>query len=275
MLPPPPDTQAAPGARELLLKLLASRKEQALSASEAIRAGALFDIAPNNVRVALNRLLGSELAETTGRGSYRLGSKGLALGHEISAWRHSTERLTAWSGHWIAVLGDVHGRSDRKALRSRDRALSLLGFRELDPGLYIRPDNFSGSAAGVRERLKDLGLAQDIPVFLAQAFDAVREARARTLWDRRLLELAYGQTRRQLEQSLTRLPAMPLEAAAREAWLLGDRAIRQLVFDPLLPEPLVDGGSRQAFIEVLRRYDAAGVRLWEDYLQTAAESHDT
>ncbi|MBV8249810.1 MAG: PaaX family transcriptional regulator [Comamonas sp.] len=275
MPPPPPDTQAVPGARELLLKLLASRREQALSAGEAIRAGALFDIAPNNVRVALTRLLGSELVETAGRGAYRLGSKGLALGHEISAWRHSSEGLTVWRGDWIAVLGDVHGRSDRKALRSRDRALSLLGFRELDPGLYIRPDNFAGSATGVRKRLKDLGLAQDVPVFLAQAFDAGREARAKTLWDRRLLEQAYKQTRLQLEQSLVRLPAMPLEAAAREAWLLGDRAIRQLVFDPLLPEPLVDCSSRQAFIEALRRYDAAGVQLWQAYLQTAMESHGT
>ena len=46
---------------------------------------------------------------------------------------------------------------------------------------------------------------------------------------------------RLMDESLQRLRKLPLDQAALEAYYLGDQMLRQLVFDPLLPSPLVKG----------------------------------
>ena len=71
------------------------------------------------------------------------------------------------------------GRSNRVKLRARDRALAMLGLRELERGLYVRPDNLAGGVEEVRSRLNRLGLDADAAVFVAMDFDArARGARA-------------------------------------------------------------------------------------------------
>jgi len=51
------------------------------------------------------------------------------------------QRVCEWNGAWIAVHSGPLGRSDRSASRARERALALVGLRELDRGLFLRPDN--------------------------------------------------------------------------------------------------------------------------------------
>lgn len=52
------------------------------------------------------------------------------------------------------------------------------------------------------------------------------------------------------------------ETALREAYLLGDFAIRNVVFDPLLPAPLVEESARQRFFDTVRQFNAEGRKLW-------------
>jgi phenylacetic acid degradation operon negative regulatory protein len=40
-----------------------------------------------------------------------------------------------------------------------------------------------------------------------------------------------------------------------------------VVFDPLLPDPLVDVGERRAFVETLLRYDRVGRAIWQAFLK--------
>ena len=68
---------------------------------------------------------------------------------------------------------------------------------------------------------------------------------------------------------MARSPSLQPEAAAREAFLLGHEAIRELVFDPLLPDPLVDVRARRAFTETVLAFDAAGQTLWQRFLAAA------
>lgn len=259
-----------PTARHLLLNLLLAAEHEVLGAAEAVQACALFGISGNAARVALARLASADLIEPAERGAYRLGSKGRALGSDVATWRQSGRRTRAWDGGWIAVLTGGHARSDRKALRRRERALALVGMRELDPGLYVRPDNFATGVQGARERLHALGLELTTPVFVACAFDAQRETRARRLWPTALLERGYRETTSSLQRSLARLDSLSPRAAAREAFLRGDRAVRQLVFDPMLPEPLISTELRAGFFEAVRRYDAAGVGVWRRFVQSGA-----
>jgi len=251
-----------PTARSLILNLLLASKERSQSARATIASCALFGIRENNVRVALARLVAEGLIEPTRRGVYRLGPRAAALADDVATWRMAEERVRDWAGGWITVHVGPLGRSDRVALRARDRALAMLGLRELDRGLYVRPDNLKGGVDEARERLHRLGLEPAAAVFVATGFDAEREARARKLWDGERLSLAYRTTRLELEHWRTHAGTLEPEAAAREAYLLGNEAIRQIVFDPLLPAPLVDVEERRAFVATVRRHDDAGRDCW-------------
>ncbi len=247
--------------RSLLLNLLLAAGGRGLTVRAAIASCALFGIRENSVRVTLVRLAGADLIESAGRGVYRLGPRAIALAGDVATWRSAEERVQDWHGGWIAVHVGPLGRSDRAALRTRERALAMLGLRELDRGLCLRPDNLVGGVDGVRGRLQRLGLG-DAAVFAATQLDMVREARARALWDGAALTRAYRSTRLELEAWAARAAKLDEETAAREAYLLGNAAIRKLVFDPLLPAPLVDTDERRALAEAVRRHDAAGRAVW-------------
>jgi phenylacetic acid degradation operon negative regulatory protein len=253
--------------RHLILNLLLGAEGGAMTARAAVAACALFGIRGNSVRVALARLSATGLVEPAGRGAYRLGPNAVNLAADVAGWRTAAQRVRDWSGGWIAVHAGHLGRSDRAALRARERALGLLGMRELERGLYLRPDNLAGGAADARERLRRLGLEPAAAVFAAQGFDLAREKRARALWDGKALTKAYRGTRRRLERWLAGARPPDTPAAARESFLLGNDAIRQLVFDPLLPAPLVDVGARAAFVDAVQRFDAAGKSIWRQFLE--------
>lgn len=261
-----------PSARQLLMRLLIAVEGGELEAAEAIRACALFGISTNNARVALNRLMAADVIENSGRGTYRLRPAGRALRRDVGAWREAEARIRPWDGGWVAVTTGGVRRSDRPAMRARERALAIVGLRQLDDGLFVRPDNFQGGIAVTRARLQALGLDPAIPVFAAADFDQTVEARARSLWDARALERGYEEGRARLAASLARCAAMALPDAARESYLLGDEGIRAIVFDPMLPEPLVSVRARQTFVEAVRRYDETGRRIWRDYLAGVSSS---
>lgn len=260
----------APNPRQLILNLLLAADDGEISARDAVASAALFGIRENSARVALARLAAGGLIEASGRGTYRLGPNGAGLAADVATWRMAEQRVKAWQGGWVAVHVAALGRSDRVALRARDRALALLGLCELDRGFFIRPDNLVGGVAGVRERLHKLGVEEDAVVFLASELDAAREKQARALWDGKALTKSYRQTRQKLEKWLQRAAALEPEVAARESFLLGNEAIRQLVFDPLLPEPLVDSGERHAFALAVQQFDRAGHEIWRRLWQAPA-----
>jgi phenylacetic acid degradation operon negative regulatory protein len=100
--------------------------------------------------------------------------------------------------------------------------------------------------------------------------DDEREARARSLWNGKALTRSYVQWRQRLEKWLEAAEDLDLEAAARESFLLGNEAIRHVVFDPLLPDPLTDVDARRAFVTTLVEFDRAGHAIWH---QLASRPH--
>jgi phenylacetic acid degradation operon negative regulatory protein len=249
-------------ARNLILNTLLAAGDGGQTVRAAIASCGLFGIRENTVRVALVRLAAEGLIESTGRGTYRLGPRAVALARDVATWRTAETRVRTWDGGWITVHVGALQRSNRVALRSRSRALALLGLRELDPGLHVRPDNLVGGVDEVRTRLLKLGLDTAAAVFVASGFDADRETRARALWDGRSLTQTYCATREGLERWLALAGSLAPDVSAREAFVLGNEAIRLLVFDPLLPSPLVDVDERRAFAAAVRRHDEAGRAIW-------------
>lgn len=258
--------------KSLILELLLANGEKPLTAREAIHASALFRISESSLRVTLTRLSATGLIEAAGRGAYRLGPAAVDLAGDVATWRTLETRLRPWAGGYIVVHSGALGRSDRAALQRRERALQMLGFRVFERGLHIRPDNIEPDIDAVRQRLYKLGLGREAAVFKASNFDAARESAVRQLWDGGALNRMYMQLNVQLETWLAGADQLALEVATRESFFMGGGAIRQLVFDPLLPEPLVDAAARHAFIQTVHRFDAAGRAIWQRFFASLADT---
>lgn len=267
----------AVNTKRLILNLLLAAKEGALPVRSIVTAGELMGVSSNNVRVTLARLVADSLVESVGRGEYRLGAGGSALAAEVAGWRERLQSLKRWRGSYLAVGCAGLGRADRAALSRRERALTLTGFKEFEGDLWLRPDNLVGGAQRVRERLERLQVSPEQAVearplvFRAAEFSDADSARIAALWDVKRIERGYQETRARLEQWLEGADRLAPQVAARQSFLLGDGAIRQWVFDPLLPEELIDGELRREFLASVVRFDEAGQRIWRALSRTADE----
>ncbi len=92
-------------------------------------------------------------------------------------------------------------------------------------------------------------------MFAACDLDPRREQAARQLWDGAALNASCEATCQKLVKWMQGADQLELDVAARESFLLGSEAIRQLVFDPLPPKPLVDVSAWRALTEVARACD--------------------
>lgn len=263
----------APTAKSVVLDLLSTLPKGSMPVGTLVAAGALFGLAENAIRVTLTRLLALGLVERDERGQYRLGARAGAVSRQVASWKRIGERMRAWDGGWIAVHTGGLGRADRAAGRRRERALTFLGLRELTPGLAIRPDNLAGGIEATRAQLHALGLDATAPVFVVHDFDDGTARRAAALWPATSLVQGWRTTRQDLERSERHLPQLPLERAMVESFLVGGRAIRQLVLDPLLPERIVPARERDLLLATLRRYDRLGRTVWATFLRGFGVPH--
>jgi len=248
--------------KSLILDLLSTMRRGAMPVRLLVRAGELFGIAENSVRVALARLLRAGLVERDERGQYRLGESAQAVNRRVTSWARVEERLRTWDGDWVAVLASALPRGQRAAVRKSERALWLSGFRTLEPGLSLRPDNLTGGVAELRETLANLGLDAAVPVVRLSELDPSRDAKARCLWDAEKPTTACRGAREAVETSARRLPRLEPDEAMVESFRVGGRALRAIVLDPLLPDALVPGTERRALVEAMKRYDRMGREAW-------------
>ncbi len=258
--------------KSLILNLLSSLRGRTMPVRALVTAGSVFGIAEESLRVALARLAGNGLVQRDERGLYRLAEKTRPVQRQIESWTQVEQRLVPWSGAWVAVHTAGARRSERKASRRRHRAFRFLGFREFEPGLWLRPDNLRGGVTASRRRLQELGLEATAPVFRATEFEQATE-RAAALWEVDKLLTTYRSIRGDLERSAAHLVKLPLAQAMVESFVLGGEAIRQIVFDPLLPEPLVPVSERRAMVEEMKRYDKLGRQCWREFMKAHGAPH--
>ena len=257
-------------AKAVVLEVLSAGEsiyKGALPVRSLVQAASVFDIAENSVRVAIVRLRAEGLLESPGRGEYRLGPSAQVVNDKIHGWRTVSSRVGYWDGSWAAVFTTDLSRTDRPSLRRRLRALRFLGFEELKPGLFLRPNNLTPGIKGIRDELTALGLDANAPVFRMEELSSDQECRARALWDSPGLEQTYSQLHGDLTVSMRRLEDLSLNDSVREAFLLGREGIRHVVLDPLLPEPLVDEDKRSSMLNVLQKYCDKGLNLWARFLE--------
>ena len=256
-----------------LLSTLPAGGEYSMPVRALVEAGGCFAMAASSIRVALARLLAQEQVARDERGRYRLGGAAGAVSRAIRNWRRLDEQTAEWAGEWIGVhRGRSRGEAGPARLR-RDRSLGFLGFREFEPGFFLRPDNLLGGGEAVRVRLGDLGLDPMALVFEVRGFDALAKARARALWDAKALSRAYGDAAKTLAESRLRLEEAPVGEAMVETFKLGGRVIRQLVLDPLLPDGIAPTAARRALVAQMLEYDGFGRACWAEFLRKHGVLH--
>lgn len=260
-------------AKAVVLEVLSAGEsiyKGTLPVRSLVQAASVFDIAENSVRVAIVRLRAEGLLESPGRGEYRLGPSAQMVNDKIHGWRTVSTRVGDWDGSWVSVFTADLSRTDRPALRRRLRALRYLGFEELKPGLFLRPNNLTPGIDGIRDELFALGLDPRAVVFRMEELNPDEERRARAMWDSPALEQTYSKLHGEISVSMNRLEELPLNDSLREAFLLGREGIRQVVLDPLLPDPLIDENKRSDMVHILQDYCDKGLNLWARFLDVGA-----
>ncbi len=259
-----------PTARSLVLDLLSTLREGTMPVRALVEAGALLGIEENNIRVSLARLYASGRIERDERGRYRLGPAVAAISGRLRSWRDIGQRQRAWRGDWLAVHCARLGRGPSR--RRRERALELLGFREIETGFSLRPDNLRGGLDSAREQLVSLATGVDATdtalgrVFLVSDLDPASDLEARSLWDASALAEESRASLTDLRDSEARLLRLSDEEAMIESFVVGGRVLRQLVRHPLLPAEILDPAPLDDLLASMKHYDKLGRAAWSRFL---------
>ncbi|MEM5515362.1 hypothetical protein WNY37_00260 [Henriciella sp. AS95] len=255
-------------ARSLVLSLLASTDAVQLTIGTLIKAGSLFDIEAATMRVAVTRLMSTAHLKSPQRGVYVPGPKARALTSRVQQWKDVNSRKCDWNGDWLVALTQHLGRTDRKQLRARERALGLSGYRETPQGFWIRPANLSRPLSDHRDDLVDIGADEDLLIHRVSATATAEEKRWASLWSTEALRESYDRAIRTMEESLNILPDLTVPMAARETFLIGQSVIRSINFDPLLPPELGPDDRFCRMVETMRRYNDVGVSCWKTFRES-------
>ena len=254
-------------ARELILALMDSVAVATLGVRYFLAAGALFEMDPGSVRVALARLVKDGTLVQARRGVYALGERTGTLNRLLRRWAHVEEQLKPWSGGWLTVHVAHLRRSHKRAVRARERALALRGFAKTSAGIWVRPENLAADLEEIRCELVSLGLDADALVAAVHDIAPAAVIAAHNLWDRGQLEKGYRIETARLKESIERLPSLTDDTAARETLELGRAVTRLILLDPLLPDALVDTRLRRRLIDTMASYDKMGKARWRSFYE--------
>jgi len=261
-----------PNAKRLILSLLSAPSLQTIEVSALVRWGTLFDIEPAATRVAVGRMAKQGLISAVARGVYSIGPEGSLIAQTASQWAQVERRTKPWLGGWIVVHTAHLGRTDKTALRARERAFRLTGFAELVSGLWCRPDNFAQTLELTRQRLLSLGLEATAVIMQVAALPGVDANDLFALWPRKVIEANYREHKVAMTSSLNRLSGLDAATAARETFLIGEAVIRCINADPLLPAQMVDTGARQQLVAQMVDYNEQGRAAWAEFMQAGSRA---
>ena len=189
----------------------------------------------------------------------------LALTRRLQDWQNVRSKLAPWKGDWLIALTHHLGRSDRKQLRARERALTLTGFRETASAIWVRPANLAGKIEDQRTDLLALGADDILTLLRASGITGEDPASWPALWSPDALAANYAAAMRAMQQSLARLPGQAADAAARETLLIGQAVLRLINLDPLLPAELGNQPDFLRMVDQMRAYNETGQKCWRDY----------
>lgn len=264
-------TIAKMNARDLIIDLLLGLQGRAISIKQIIIAARLFEISENSIRVAVTRLSSDGVIEAIERGVYQFTVQSHEWADVMLNRKHGIKQTKVWNQQYLAVFTGQLGRVDRTALNRRERALKHFGFKELEQGIYIRPDNLVINFDQLIMELKASGLESSAKFCQINHFDTETLTTIVELWSTQTLNQNYQKYSQMIQQWLSTVDRLSLEDAARESLLLGRQTISLLMNDPLLPEGFVDVQLREQFAQSVQQLDQTGLDAWQKFYESSLE----
>ncbi|ENX57216.1 MULTISPECIES: PaaX family transcriptional regulator C-terminal domain-containing protein [Acinetobacter] len=258
-------------ARDLIIDLLLGLQGRAISIKQIIIAARLFEISENSIRVAVTRLSSDGVIEAIERGVYQFTVQSHEWANVMLNRKHGIKQTKVWNQQYLAVFTGQLGRVDRTALNRRERALKHFGFKELEQGIYIRPDNLVIGFDQLITKLKTSGLESSAKFCQINHFDTETLTTIIELWSTQTLNQNYQKYSQMIQQWLSTVDQLSLEDAARESLLLGRQTISLLMNDPLLPEGFVDVQLREQFAQSVQQLDQTGLDAWQKFYESSLE----
>lgn len=259
-------------ARQLIFDLFAARPPRELSLPALARAGTAFGISEGALRTALARLKREGRVAAAQRGSYVLVGAPAPIQRRIVAWRQVLARRRPWEGAWIVAIPGTGTRADRTSWRRTLRAFALEGLRQFDANVFVRPDNLEGGASALGGRLGELGVPETVIAGSMSDLPASVTRRWVELWPVASIERGHTQLAERLRRSMQRLAGRADRVAAAETLLLGRKAVRAILEDPLLPAELGSDAALRALIAAMSEYDTFGKSVWAAFLEAGGEA---
>lgn len=112
------------------------------------------------------------MIQSVERGIYQLSPSAKDWAKVILNRKNGIKQTKEWQQHYLAVFTGTLGRIDRTALKKRERALRQFGFKELETGIYIRPDNLAYSFEKTCDELVLAGLEKEAKICIIQHVDS-------------------------------------------------------------------------------------------------------
>ncbi len=259
------EVEAGLTARRLVLSLLNVSGKAQETIAHLVAAGRLFGIEASSIRMAVGRLMKEGLLVSEARGRYGIGPKGEALRVELRGWRDALSRTKPWAGDWLAVHTAHLGRTDRKQLRTRNRALKLSGFAEALPGFWVRPANLAEPLSDLGRRLVGIGLDEDALVSRIAEFESDVWFDPADLWPTDEFEPRYKEAIKAMADSTKDIPTLAPADSARETLLVGQTVLHIINLDPLLPQEIIDQSLLARMIDDMREYNRLGLACWQKF----------
>ena len=256
-------------ARDLIVDLLLGLQGRAIYIKHIIIAAKLFKINENSIRVAVMRLSNDGVIEAIERGVYQFTLQAHEWADVMLNRKQGIKQTKAWTQQYLAVYTGALGRVDRSALHRRERALKHFGFKELEQGIYIRPDNLALSFDDLFAQLQASGLEPNAKMSLISHWDATTLTQIPNLWPTQQLNQNYVKYSQMIQQWLVTVEQLSLDDAAKESLVLGRQTIAQLMNDPLLPQGFVDVQLREQFALSVLQLDQMGLALWSKFYDGA------
>ncbi len=252
-------------ARRLVLSLLNVSGKAQETIAHLVAAGQLFGIEDSSIRMAVGRLMKEGLLVSVRRGRYEIGGRGTAMREELRGWQNALDRTKPWDGTWLAVMTSHLGRTNRKSLRNRERALKLSGLVEVVAGIWIRPANLMDSISDLRTRLVMLGLDENAVIGHVSAFESDTKFDPKQLWAADDYVTRYKEAINAMSDSTANIPNMTPAQSARETLLVGQTVLHIINLDPLLPNEIIDQSLLEQMINDMRAYNQLGLECWQKF----------
>lgn len=219
---------------DLIFGLMATFNKKEFSISYLKYLTEPFKITESSLRTNLSRMTRKDLLKSRHEGKrayYSFGRRGKTIKSNV-ALSFKSLNCSRWDNSWLGVLFSVPDikKSERYYIRKK-----LLAYRfvSLYPGFWIRPFN---KKENIKESLKNLIENKYCRMIRFQYFNGLSNKEVAKLWKLNEINKSFINGLRIIKRSRDKLEKLLPKQALIEEMIVGNKIVKILFKDPLLPK---------------------------------------